>query len=175
MLDPTIKAAPTRRRPTPRRLRLADVRQGREPPCRRANVLEGKVLQRFGTGSRPPIPAGRDAVAYFLSERQADIFLAYCSAAKAAQREVETLQIIPLPEVLAVDGEFWITVLHGDAAREAGGERFALYIPSPAGEAVLARHRFCRSLRWPIDRTRRRSGQERITEPFENPFGVGRS
>jgi ABC-type molybdate transport system substrate-binding protein len=105
-------------------------------------VLEGKALQLFGTGSRPPIPAGRDAVAYFLSERQADVFLAYCSAGTAAQREVETLQIVPLPEALAVGAEYGITVLHGDTAREAAGERFALYILSPAGQAVLARHGF---------------------------------
>jgi molybdate transport system substrate-binding protein len=105
-------------------------------------VPEGKALQLFGTGSRPPIPAGRDAVAYFPSERQADIFLAYCSAAKAAQREVEPLQIIPLPEALAVGAEYGITVLHGEAAREAAGERFAFYIFSPAGQAVLARHGF---------------------------------
>jgi molybdate transport system substrate-binding protein len=99
-------------------------------------------LQLFGTGSRPPVPAGRDAVAYLLGERQADIFLAYCSAGKAAQRDIETLQIVPLPETFAVGAEYGITVLHSDPARAATGEGFALYILSSAGQAVLARHDF---------------------------------
>jgi hypothetical protein len=37
--------------------------------------------------------------------------------------------------------EYRITVLHADAAREAAGERFALYILSP-GQVVLAPHGF---------------------------------
>jgi molybdate transport system substrate-binding protein len=105
-------------------------------------MLEGKALQLFGTGPRPPIPAGRDAVAYFLGERQADVFLAYCSAGKAAQRDIATLQIVPLADALAVGAEYGITVLRSDAAREAAAERFALYILSPAGQSVLARHGF---------------------------------
>jgi len=105
-------------------------------------VLEGKALQLFGTGVRPPVPAGRDAVAYFLDERQADIFLAYCSAGKAAQRESATLQVVPLPDGLAVGAEYGLTVLKSEPAREAAAERLALYILSPAGQAVLARYGF---------------------------------
>jgi molybdate transport system substrate-binding protein len=101
-------------------------------------VLQGVAAPRHRLS--PSDPCRPRCLAYFLNERQADIFLAYCSAAKAARREVETLQIIPLPEALAVGAEYGITVLHGDAAREAVGERFALYILSPAGQAVLARH-----------------------------------
>jgi molybdate transport system substrate-binding protein len=106
------------------------------------SALEGKALQLFGTGARPPVPAGRDAVAYFLDEKQADIFLAYCSAGKAAQRESATLKVVALPETLVVGADYGLTVLHGDPRREAAAERLALYILSPAGQGVLAQFGF---------------------------------
>jgi molybdenum ABC transporter molybdate-binding protein len=100
-------------------------------------LLEAKALQLVGGASSPPVPAGRNALAYFLGERQVDVFLAYCSSGQAAGGG---LDIVPPPAGLTVGADYGLVVLNRDPAREAAAARFAFFILSSAGQAVLVRH-----------------------------------
>ncbi len=103
------------------------------------SLLEAKALQLVGGASSPPVPAGRNALAYFLGERQADVFLAYCSSGQAAGGG---LDIVPTPAGLTVGADYGLVVLNRDPPREAAAARFAFFVLSPAGQAVLVRHGF---------------------------------
>lgn len=102
-------------------------------------VLEKKALQLTGgPGSAAP-PAGRNAYGWHLAEGRADIFLAYCTAARDAQKENSGLQIIALPDVVGVSADYGLTVM---ADASPGAYRFALFILSPEGQRILASHGF---------------------------------
>jgi ABC-type molybdate transport system substrate-binding protein len=102
-------------------------------------VLEKKALQLTGgPGSAAP-PAGRNAYGWHLAEGRADIFLAYCTAAHDAQKENSGLQIIALPDSLAVSADYGLTVM-ADAL--PGAYQFALFILSPEGQRILASYGF---------------------------------
>ncbi len=100
-------------------------------------ALEAKALQLVGGPESPPVPAGRNALAYFLEEKRADVFLAYCSSGQAAGG---TFAIVPTPESLAVGADYGLTVLKGDPVREAAAYRFAFFVLSPEGQALLGRY-----------------------------------
>lgn len=101
--------------------------------------LESKALQLVGGAESPAVPAGRNALAYFLEERRADVFLAYCSSGRAAGGG---LDIVATPAPLTVAADYGLALLKRDPAHEAAAARFALFVLSPAGQAVLARHGF---------------------------------
>jgi molybdate transport system substrate-binding protein len=103
------------------------------------SALEAKALQLVGGASSPPVPAGRNALAYFLEEHQADIFLAYCSSGQAA---AGGLDVVATPAPLTVGADYGLAVVKQDPAREAAASRFAFFVLSPAGQAVLARYGF---------------------------------
>ncbi|MGC2199549.1 MAG: substrate-binding domain-containing protein [Stellaceae bacterium] len=69
----------------------------------------------------------------------ADIFLTYCTGARAAQKESPWHQMIALPDALAVGADYGLTVITG-APRSA--YRFALFILSPEGQQILDRYGF---------------------------------
>ena len=71
-------------------------------------------------------------------KRQADIFLTYCTNAVLAKKEEPALEIVALPESLAVGAEYGLVVMKGASA---GGERFATFLLTPArpGGAGAAR------------------------------------
>jgi len=86
--------------------------------------------------SRPPaatLTAGN------VGEGRADIFLAYCTAAREAQKQNPEQQIVELPESLAVGADYGLTVITGASA---AAERFAQFILSPAGQKILTEHGF---------------------------------
>jgi molybdate transport system substrate-binding protein len=101
--------------------------------------LESKALQLVGGAESPAVPAGRNALAYFLEEHRADVFLAYCSSGEAAGGG---LDIVAPPGPLIVGADYGLAVLKRDPAHEAAAARFAFFVLSPAGQAVLARHGF---------------------------------
>jgi molybdenum ABC transporter molybdate-binding protein len=101
--------------------------------------LESKALQLVGGAGSPTVPTGRNALAYFLEERQVDIFLVYCSSGQAAGGGFD---IVATPGPLAVGADYGLAVLKRDPAREAAAARFAFFLLSPAGQSVLARHGF---------------------------------
>jgi ABC-type molybdate transport system substrate-binding protein len=74
-----------------------------------------------------------------MAEGRADIFLAYCTAARSAQGENPGQQIVQLPDALAIGADYGMTV-----ALEASPQahRFALFVLSQDGQRILARHGF---------------------------------
>jgi molybdate transport system substrate-binding protein len=143
ILDPAIKLGTS----TPRSDPSGDYawelfrRADRVRPGARA-ILEAKALQLVGGPNSPPVPAGRNAVAFHMAEGRADIFLGYCTSGQAAATEVPGLQIVPLPEALAVGADYGLTVRNGDAAEAAAASRLALFILSARGQVILAEHGF---------------------------------
>jgi ABC-type molybdate transport system substrate-binding protein len=73
-------------------------------------VLEGKALQLTGGAASVAPPAGRNAYGWHLAEGRADMFLAYCTAARDAQKENPGLhgrcfaRRLPVRPVHPVDG-----------------------------------------------------------------------
>lgn len=102
-------------------------------------VLAGKALQLTG-GPASPKPATERSVYGTLVERgEADLFLTYCTNARVAAREVAGARVVDLPEAIAVGADYGLAVMNGAAE---GAYRLALFILSPEGQAVLARHGF---------------------------------
>ncbi len=99
-------------------------------------TLEGKAQQLVGGPSMAPLVPGQGpGEGVFLSGR-ADAMLGYCSGADALRRAVPDLAAVPLPAELEVGPEYGMTVLSPNPA----AARFALFVMSGAGQAILARH-----------------------------------
>lgn len=60
-------------------------------------MLDTKALKLMGGAAAPPVavPNGRNATAFFLEGRTADIFLLYCSGASSVQRELPSAVAAP--------------------------------------------------------------------------------
>jgi molybdenum ABC transporter molybdate-binding protein len=102
-------------------------------------ALDAKALQLVGGPNSVPPPPGRNSYAYLIDTGKADLFLGYCTNAMLVRKEIPTAQIIDLPDALTVGADYGLTILNG-ARPEA--TRLAMYILSPAGQAILARHGF---------------------------------
>jgi molybdate transport system substrate-binding protein len=102
-------------------------------------ILEKRALQLIGAPSSAVPPKGRIAYAWHVAEGRADIFLTYCTNAMAAHSESPDQQIVQLPDTLAVGADYGMTVM-ADASPAA--YRFAMFILSPAGQNILAKHGF---------------------------------
>jgi molybdate transport system substrate-binding protein len=102
-------------------------------------ALEAKAQKVYGGGAKtPPLVPGRGAVeGIFLADR-ADVTLAYCSGAAGIVTEVPGLAIVPLPPELAVGPAYGMVLL--DVKPVAS--RFAAFVMSEAGQAVLKAHGF---------------------------------
>lgn len=99
-------------------------------------TLEAKAQQLVGGPSMAPLMPGRGASeGVFLSGR-ADVMLAYCSGAETLRRTLLDLAAVPLPAELEVAPEYGMTVLSANPA----AARFALFVMSEPGQAILARH-----------------------------------
>jgi ABC-type molybdate transport system substrate-binding protein len=102
-------------------------------------ALEAKALQLTGGPTSPRGPEGRNLYGHVLASGQADIFLAYCTNAGPIAQEEPTLKQVALPPALVVGAEYGLTLVNG-ASPNAG--RLAMFIASPAGQAILRRHGF---------------------------------
>lgn len=100
-------------------------------------TLSTKALPLVGGPSSPPPPTDRSAYAALTANGSADIFLTYCTNAALAKKEEPTLEVIALPDKLAVAAEYGLVVMNGASA---GGERFATFLTTRPGQEVLARH-----------------------------------
>jgi ABC-type molybdate transport system substrate-binding protein len=100
-------------------------------------ALLAKALRLTGGPDSPAPPAGRNLYAWVL-ENQADLFLTYCTNGLAAAAELPGARIVPVPEALTVGADYGLVVL-GDRPEAA---RLGLFILSPQGQIVLARHGF---------------------------------
>lgn len=102
-------------------------------------ALEAKALKLTGGPGSPPLPVGRNVYATNIADGKADIFLAYCTAAEDAKREIANLQIVAIPPALAVGADYGLALLRGASPQAAN---FAMFVLSPAGQAVLKRNGF---------------------------------
>jgi molybdate transport system substrate-binding protein len=102
--------------------------------------LEAKARQLVGGPTSPLPPSDRSVYGQLLAERQADLFLTYCTSAAQAARDVPGLAVVSLPPALAVGADYGLTILMGAPPDRA--ERLVSFILSPAGQAILARHGF---------------------------------
>lgn len=99
-------------------------------------MLEGKAQQLVGGPSMAPLVPGQGASeGVFLSGR-ADVMLGYCSGAEALRRTLPDLAAVPLPPEIEVGPEYGMTLLSANPA----AARFALFVMSGPGQAILARH-----------------------------------
>ena len=102
-------------------------------------TLEGKALQLTGGPTSTAPPAGRSAYGWHLAEGRADIFLAYCTAGRDAEKENPGLQTIALPDAFAVAADYGLAVMN---EASPGGYQFAMFILSSEGQRILAAHGF---------------------------------
>jgi molybdate transport system substrate-binding protein len=105
-------------------------------------ALEAKALQLAGGKDSAKSPAGRSAYAWHLAEGRADLFLGYCSNGIVAAAELPGLTVTELPDTLSVGADYGLAVLTGPSGQEAAAARFAMFILSTDGQAILARWGF---------------------------------
>ena len=140
MLDPAVKLGTS----TPRADPAGDyayqvfARAEAVRPGARA-ALEAKALQLTGGPSSAPVPEGRNAYGHVIAAGQADLFLAYCTNAGPIAREQPGIRMVALPDALAVGADYGLTVVNGASP---AAYRLALFVLSPAGQRILARHGF---------------------------------
>lgn len=103
------------------------------------DTLSKKARQLVGGPTSPPPPKDRSAYGAWVADGTVDIFLTYCTNAALAKKEEPALAVVALPAELAVSAEYGLVVMKGAGAI---GERFANFLFSPQGRAVLARHGF---------------------------------
>lgn len=102
-------------------------------------ALMQKARRLTGGPDSPPPPKDRTVYAALVSSGEADIFLTYCTNAMQAQKEISDLRIVQVPDALGVSARYGLTVMK-DARPHA--VRFAEFILSHQGQAIIARHGF---------------------------------
>lgn len=102
-------------------------------------ALEAKALQLTGGPTSRQPQAGRNLYGDILAEGAADIFLAYCTNEGPIRKEQPSIGLVRLPESLAVGADYGLTLVNGASPKAAG---FAMFILSPDGQRILARHGF---------------------------------
>lgn len=112
--------------------RAGDLRPGAE------KVLTDKMLKLVGGPSTMvPVAGHSPSAAIFLGDH-ADLFLYYCSSAAGLLKEVPDLVNLPLPGSLEVHPTYGLAVM----SRDPVAERFALFVLSAQGQAILERFGF---------------------------------
>lgn len=101
--------------------------------------LAGKALQLTGGPDSETPPEGRNAYAWVMEQRRADVFLTYCTNAALARNETPALRIIEVPEDLSVGADYGLIVRAG---ADPDAWRLALFIVSPEGQRILAKYGF---------------------------------
>ncbi|HEX5213609.1 MAG TPA: molybdate ABC transporter substrate-binding protein [Pseudolabrys sp.] len=102
-------------------------------------ALEKKAQQLTGSPTSAAAPAGRLVYGWLVAEGKADIFLTYCTNARAALNQNPDQQMIQLPDNLSVAADYGLTVIEGATP---AAQAFANFIVSPEGEAILASYGF---------------------------------
>jgi ABC-type molybdate transport system substrate-binding protein len=97
-------------------------------------ALEAKALKLVGGADTPLLVPGKGAVEGVFLANRAEVMLGYCSGSAPVMRGVSGLVSIPLPAALAVGPAYGMVVLDPKPV----ALRFALFVMSEAGQAVLA-------------------------------------
>lgn len=100
--------------------------------------LQAKALQLAGGPNSARAPAGKTSYSWLMEDRQADLFLTYCTNAAEALSLVPGLRLVELPTALQVEAVYGIAVL------KPGGQAFADFVLGHAGQAILQRFGFAR-------------------------------
>jgi molybdate transport system substrate-binding protein len=103
--------------------------------------LEAKAIKLTGGPAMPQPPPDRNVYAWHVAENRADLFLGYCTNAKAFENELPDGRVVELPPELAVGAKYGLTVLE-TAAAPCAAAALALYILSNDGQQVLHEHGF---------------------------------
>ena len=102
-------------------------------------TLEKKALPLVGGGEKTPLLVpGKGAVEGVFLADKADVMLGYCSSAPAIQKEIPTLVNVALPPALSVGPAYGMVLLNTKPLTL----RFATYVMSEAGQAILRTHGF---------------------------------
>jgi ABC-type molybdate transport system substrate-binding protein len=101
-------------------------------------ALEGKAMKLVGGPNTPPLVPGHGAVQGVFLANRADVMLGYCSSGEAVMHEVPNLSNVPLPPDLTVGPAYGLVVLSDQEL----AARFALFVLSEQGQAILKRHGF---------------------------------
>jgi ABC-type molybdate transport system substrate-binding protein len=109
-------------------------------------TLDGKALKLTGGPDTPQPPPSGSLYGVLIAERKADIFLTYCTNAAQATREVAGARVVNVPESLAVGAEYGLTTMN---EAPAGAARFAAFILSAEGQAILSQHGFAPASKLP--------------------------
>lgn len=102
-------------------------------------TLETKAMQLTGGPESAKPPKDRNPYAWVMENKQADVFLTYCTNAVLAQKEVPSLKIVDLPPELAVGADYGLLVLKDANSAAAPLAKFML---SPEGQAILSSYGF---------------------------------
>jgi ABC-type molybdate transport system substrate-binding protein len=111
--------------------------------------LEQKALQLTGGPNSLQPPAGTTVYAHAIQHRLADVFLTYCTNARAGVEALRSGSVVTLPSPLRVGADYGLTVL--STAQPEKALKLVMFILSPAGQAILAQHGFTAPTR-PNDR-----------------------
>jgi molybdate transport system substrate-binding protein len=102
-------------------------------------ALEAKALQLVGGPNSAPTPPDRNGTGHLLATGAADLFLGYCTNADPIAREQPGIRMVRLPANLLVGADYGLTVM-SNASPNA--YRLGMFILSPEGQRILARHGF---------------------------------
>lgn len=102
-------------------------------------TLEAKALKLTGGPDSPPPPPDRSQYGDLVARKQADIFLTYCTNTLIARRDFPELVSVAIGPELSVGAEYGLTVVRGSPEP---AWRFAWFILSDDGQAILGRHGF---------------------------------
>jgi ABC-type molybdate transport system substrate-binding protein len=132
MLDPALRLGTS----TPHAFALFGRAEAVRPGARAA--LEAKALLLTGGPDSPRQPQGRDLYAWQFERNAADLFLTYCTNAVLARAADASLRQVAVPEALSVGADYGLILL----SDRPEAVRFAMFLLSPAGQAILDRYGF---------------------------------
>ncbi|MBS3651710.1 molybdate ABC transporter substrate-binding protein [Pseudaminobacter sp. 19-2017] len=139
MLDPTVKVGTSTPKADPSgdyAWELFDKAEAIQAGA--AETLKAKALQLTGGPDSPKPATDRSDYGWVMEEKQADIFLTYCTNAVIAAAEMPGLRVVGIPDELAVGADYGLVVL----SERAEGKAFADFILSDKGQAILESYGF---------------------------------
>lgn len=101
-------------------------------------ILRAKAMPLVGGPNTPPLVPGHGLVAGVFLADSADAMLGYCSGSPAVMDEVPGLASVAVPPALSVEPAYGMAVLSDDPL----AARFALFVMSEQGQAILQRFGF---------------------------------
>jgi molybdate transport system substrate-binding protein len=103
------------------------------------DILSAKAKQLIGGATTSTPLNGRDRLVVALDDHAIDLFISYCSGAKAMVDASKAYKLIELPPDLSVGPEYGLTVSRKAAP---GAAEFAMYLLSPRGQSTLKSYGF---------------------------------